>query len=31
MKCLTDQFQLCFCFRIGNTKQLYLFLHWQHY
>jgi len=30
MKCLTDQFQLCFCFCIGNTKQLYFFLHWQH-
>jgi len=30
MKYLTDQFQLCFCFCIGNTKQLYLFLHWQH-
>jgi len=30
MKCLTDQFQLCFCFCIGNTKQPYLFLHWQH-
>ena len=29
-KCLTDQFQLCFCFCIGNTKQLYLFLHCQH-
>jgi len=26
MKYLTDQFQfVCFC--IGNTKQLYLFLH----
>jgi len=30
MKCLTDQFQLCFCICVGNTKQLYLFLHWQH-
>jgi len=30
MKYLTDQFQLCFCFCVGNTKQLYLFLHWQH-
>jgi len=29
MKCLTDQFQLYFCFCIGNTKQLYFFLHWQ--
>ena len=29
MKCLTDQFQLFCCFCIGNTKQLYLFLHWQ--
>jgi len=28
-KFLTDQFQLCFCFFIGNTKQLYLFRHWQ--
>jgi len=28
MKYLTSQFQLCFCFFIGNTKQLYLFLHW---
>jgi len=28
MKCFTDQFQLCFCFCIGNTKQLYL--HEQH-
>ena len=27
MKYLTDQFQLCFRFCIGNTKQLYLFLH----
>jgi len=23
MKYLTDQFQFCFCFSIGNTKQLY--------
>jgi len=23
MKYLTDQFQLCFCFCIGNTKKLY--------
>jgi len=30
MKYLTYQFQLCFCFYIGNTKLLYLFLHWQH-
>jgi len=30
MKYLTDQFQFCFCFCIDNTKQLYLFLHWQH-
>jgi len=30
MKCLTDQFQPCFCFCIGSIKQLYLFLHWQH-
>jgi len=30
MKCLTDQFQLCFCFCIGNTKQLCVFLQWQH-
>ena len=30
MKYLTDQFQLCFCFCVGNAKQLYLFLHWQH-
>jgi len=29
MKSLTDQFQSRFCFCIGNTKQLYLFLHWQ--
>jgi len=26
---LTDQFQVCFCFCIGNTKQPYLFMHWQ--
>jgi len=30
MKCLTDQFQLCLCFCIDNTKLLYLFLRWQH-
>jgi len=30
VKCLTDQYQLCFCFCTGNTKQLYLFLLWQH-
>jgi len=30
MKCFTDQFQLCFCFCIGNTKQLHLFLLWQY-
>jgi len=30
MKYLTDQFQLCFCFCMGNTKLPYLFLHWQH-
>ena len=30
IKYLTDQFQLCFCFYIGNTKLSYLFLHWQH-
>ena len=30
MKYLTDQFQLCFCFCIGNTKLPYLYLHW-HY
>jgi len=30
MKYLTGQFQLCFCFCIGNTKLSYLFLHWQH-
>jgi len=30
MKYLTDQFQLWSCFCIGNTKQLYLFPHWQH-
>ena len=29
-KCLTDQFQLYFCFCIGNTKQLYLFLYWHN-
>jgi len=27
MKYLTNQFQLRFCFCIGNTKQLYLFLY----
>jgi len=27
MKYFTDQFQLCLCFCIGNTKQLYLFQH----
>jgi len=27
IKYFTDQFQLCFCFCIGNTKQPYLFLH----
>jgi len=31
MKYLTDQFQLCFRFCIGNTKQLYLFLRWHPY
>ena len=30
MKYFTDQFQFCSCFCIGNTKQLYLFLLWQH-
>jgi len=30
VKCLTDQYQLCFCFCTGNTKKLYLFLLWQH-
>jgi len=25
MKYLTDKFQLCFCFCVGNTKQLYFF------
>jgi len=30
MKYLTDQFQLCFCFCIGNTKQMHLILRWQH-
>ena len=29
MKCLTDELQFCFCFCIGNTNQLHLFLHWQ--
>jgi len=27
MKYLTDQFKLCFCFYIGNTKQLHLIVH----
>jgi len=30
MKHLTDKFQLCLSLCIGNTKLLYLFLHWQH-
>jgi len=30
MKYLTDQFQLCFYFGIGNTKLLHIFMHWQH-
>jgi len=31
MEYLTDQFQLFFCFCIGNTKNSYiLFWHWQH-
>jgi len=29
MKCFTDELQFCFCFCIGNTNQLHLFLHWQ--
>jgi len=28
MKYLTDQFQLCFCFCVDNTNQLFLFLRW---
>ena len=30
IKDLTDLIPMWFCFCIGNTKQLYLFLHWQH-
>jgi len=29
MKCLTDQFQFCFDFCIGSTKQQFLYLPWQ--
>ena len=31
MKYLSDQFHLRFRLCMGNNKQLYLFLHWQHY